>query len=185
MAEVTRRRWIVRSAAVLVVGMLAGSVMLTPVGAHIKNFNHLKTKHFYTKKAADARFVNVGEKATSASSADTAKVADSATTATTGLSPVAYAHVLADGSVDETQSRAVADANVVREFTSTYCFRSLTFTFKTAQVTLEHATADASTGMVSVAIPASICAGGAQVEVFTRESTAVFDPEPFYIWFYN
>jgi hypothetical protein len=42
--------------AVLVTGMLAGSVIITPVGAHISTFNHLKAKHFYTKKAADAKF---------------------------------------------------------------------------------------------------------------------------------
>lgn len=70
MAEVARRRWVARSLAVLVVGMLAGSVMLTPVGAHITTFNHLKTKHFYTKKAADSRFINVGEKASDADTLD-------------------------------------------------------------------------------------------------------------------
>jgi hypothetical protein len=65
-----RKRGVGQWVAVLLVGMLAGSVMLTPVGAHIKNFNHLKTKHFYTKKAADARFVNVGEKASDADKLD-------------------------------------------------------------------------------------------------------------------
>lgn len=70
MAEVAKRRWVARSVAVLVVGMMAGSVMLTPVGAHITTFNHLKTKHFFTKKAADARFVNVGETAASAANAE-------------------------------------------------------------------------------------------------------------------
>ena len=58
------------SVAMLMVGLLMGSVMLSPVGAHIKNFNHLKTKHFFTKKAADARFVNVGEKASDADKLD-------------------------------------------------------------------------------------------------------------------
>jgi hypothetical protein len=47
--------------AVLVTGMLAGSIIITPVGAHISSFNHLKTKHPYTKTAADARFVDTGE----------------------------------------------------------------------------------------------------------------------------
>jgi hypothetical protein len=49
--------------------MLAGSVMLSPVGAHISTFNHLKAKHFYTKKAADTRFINVGEEAATATNA--------------------------------------------------------------------------------------------------------------------
>jgi hypothetical protein len=50
-------QWVV----VLLTGMLAGTVLITPVGAHIVTFNHLKTKHFYTKKAADQRFVDTGE----------------------------------------------------------------------------------------------------------------------------
>jgi hypothetical protein len=58
-------RWVV----VLLVGMLLGSVMLTPVGAHMGSFSHLTAKHFFTKKAADARFVNVGEAAASATKA--------------------------------------------------------------------------------------------------------------------
>ena len=58
--------------AVLIVGILAGSVMLTPVGAHISSFKHLTTKHFFTKKAADARFINVGEAAASATNATSA-----------------------------------------------------------------------------------------------------------------
>jgi hypothetical protein len=65
-------RWVV----VLLVGMLMGSVMLTPVGAHIGSFKHLTTAHFFTKKAADARFVNVGEAAIKATSADNAANAD-------------------------------------------------------------------------------------------------------------
>jgi hypothetical protein len=53
------RKWgsgVGRAAILVATGALAGSVMLSPVGAHIKNFNHLKTKHFYTKKAADQKF---------------------------------------------------------------------------------------------------------------------------------
>jgi hypothetical protein len=77
MADGNRQRWGVGfCVAVLLAGMLAGSVMLTPVGAHITTFKHLKTKHFYTKKAADSRFINVGEKASSAATADTAANAD-------------------------------------------------------------------------------------------------------------
>lgn len=57
-------KWITRLgsvAALVLAGVLMGSVMLTPVGAHITTFNHLKAKHFYTKKAADARFVDTAE----------------------------------------------------------------------------------------------------------------------------
>jgi hypothetical protein len=62
-------QWIV----LLLVGMLLGTVMLTPVGAHIGGFGHMTAKHFFTKKAADARFINVGE---AAATADTAANAD-------------------------------------------------------------------------------------------------------------
>jgi hypothetical protein len=68
----SRKRRFAQELALLLVGMLMGSVMLTPVGAHITSFNHLKTKHFYTKKAADARFIDAGEKAASAGKADVA-----------------------------------------------------------------------------------------------------------------
>jgi hypothetical protein len=53
-----RKRSVGQWVAVLLVGMLAGSVMLTPAGAHLNSpltFKHLK-KHFYTKNAANARF---------------------------------------------------------------------------------------------------------------------------------
>jgi hypothetical protein len=68
--EESRKRRLGRWLVVLLIGMLAGSVLLTPVGAHIKNFNHLKTKHFYTKKAANNRFINVGEKASDSDKLD-------------------------------------------------------------------------------------------------------------------
>jgi hypothetical protein len=85
-----RKRNIGQGIAILISGMLAGSVILTPAGAHISSFNHLVTKHFFTKKSADARFINLGEEASSAATAksadtakssDTAKSADVATTA--------------------------------------------------------------------------------------------------------
>ena len=47
--------------ALVLAGVLMGSIMLTPVGAHITTFKHLKTKHFFTKKAANARFIDTAE----------------------------------------------------------------------------------------------------------------------------
>jgi hypothetical protein len=64
--------------AVLLAGMLVGSVLLTPVGAHLNSpltFGHLK-KHFFTKKGADARFLNVGEKASDSDKLDGKDSAD-------------------------------------------------------------------------------------------------------------
>jgi hypothetical protein len=80
------------SLAILLVGLLMGSVMLSPVGAHIKNFNHLKTKHFYTKKAANAEFVNIGEAAPNATNAANADKLDT-------LDSTAFQQKCKDGSV--------------------------------------------------------------------------------------
>jgi hypothetical protein len=76
------RGWALRlgRAAVLVgTGALVGSVLLTPVGAHFTTFNHLKNKHFYTKKAADSRFVNTTEIETKAVSGTTVVTTSSTT----------------------------------------------------------------------------------------------------------
>jgi hypothetical protein len=81
MRDGNRRGRLARLVAVLIVGILAGSVMLTPVGAHISSFKHLTTKHFFTKKAADARFINVGEAAASATNATSAANATNAANA--------------------------------------------------------------------------------------------------------
>ena len=78
MRDGRRKSRLARFVVVLIVGILAGSVMLTPVGAHISSFNHLTTKHFFTKKAADARFINVGEAAASATNAKSAESAANA-----------------------------------------------------------------------------------------------------------
>jgi hypothetical protein len=78
MGDRKRKSSLPRLVAVLIVGILAGSVMLSPVGAHISTFNHLKAKHFYTKKAADARFINVGETAAGATDATNAENATNA-----------------------------------------------------------------------------------------------------------
>jgi hypothetical protein len=65
---------------VLLIGVAVEGVMLSP-GAHITTFDHLKAKHFFTKKAADDLFVNVGETATAATSATNATNATTAANA--------------------------------------------------------------------------------------------------------
>jgi hypothetical protein len=71
-----RASQVARFVFVLLVGVLAGSAMLAPVGAHVTSFSHLAAKHFFTKKAADSRFINVGEAAKSATTATNAENAD-------------------------------------------------------------------------------------------------------------
>jgi hypothetical protein len=71
---------IARWAAVLVVGTVAGSVLIGPAMAHLNRpltFGHLKT-HFYTKQLANSTFINVGEAATNAENADKLDSLDSA-----------------------------------------------------------------------------------------------------------
>lgn len=115
--------------------------------------------------------------------------ASTASTAGIGFSPVAYAHINADGTVDASQSRGVSNANVDLEFTSTYCFRGLSFPFKTAMVSGENQAggSSANDGFASVRIPSSICSPGAQVQVFTTQTSPslAFAPLSFYIWFFN
>lgn len=75
-------RWALRlgrAGALVLIGALAGSVMLTPVSAHFTTFNHLKNKHFFTKKAADSRFVNTTEIETKAVTGTTVVTTSSTT----------------------------------------------------------------------------------------------------------
>lgn len=44
-----------RALSLLLIGLLAGSLMLGTASAHLGSFNHLK-QHFYTKQKADKRF---------------------------------------------------------------------------------------------------------------------------------
>ena len=48
---------------------------------------------------------------------------------------VAYAFVDSSGAVNETKSKNVADANVVKEATGVYCFYNLSFSFANVTVT--------------------------------------------------
>jgi hypothetical protein len=134
--------------------------------------------------------------ANSANTAGTANTANSAATAGTaniGLSPVAFAHVDSAGNVIEADSRGVADANVSLESISAYCFRGLSFAFKTAQVSADYADDGGDGEHVQVALgdPWGDCSGGGggvQLEVAGSDTTAPdegFEPVGFFIWFYN
>jgi hypothetical protein len=83
------RRW--RTAALLAIGIAIGTTMTaTPVYSHVGGtVAHLWTKHirpktdarYYTKAQSEGRYVNVGEKATSAAQADAAASANTAANA--------------------------------------------------------------------------------------------------------
>jgi hypothetical protein len=105
-------------------------------------------------------------------------------------SPLAFARVDAAGGVVEGDSRDVADANVRREgvTSNVYCFRGLSFAFKTAQVTIDY-TGTNKIAMVDKANSQGKCSGtGVQLAVVTTNADAAAPPPQssgFYIWFYN
>jgi hypothetical protein len=201
MGASSKRRRIGQWVAVLLVGMLAGSVMLTPVGAHIKNFNHLKKKHFYTKKAANSRFINVGEKASDSDKLDgkdsteflgtAGKAADAdkldGLDSTAFEEVVAYAHVLSGGGVVEAESKGITDADVTMESTSSYCFRTIP-AFKFALATPHYDGGLAEDVTAAIAFPGTgfttDCAGTVQAEVATIVDSE-YAPHEFYIAFYK
>lgn len=203
MGQSTRPRRIGQWVAVLLAGILAGSVMLTPVGAHLNSpltFSHLK-KHFYTKKASNNRFINVGEKAADADKIDgknstdflgaMAKAADS--DKLDGLDSssfpeiVAYAHVQSGGGVVEAESKGIADANVTLESTSAYCFRNIP-AFKYALTTPHYDGGTDQDVTIAVALPGTgytaDCSGTVQAEIATIVDS-VYAPHEFYIAFYK
>jgi hypothetical protein len=188
---------------VVVVGTLVGSVLIGPAVAHLNRpltFKHLK-KHFYLKKGADNRFINVGEKASDSDKLDgknstdflgaTGKATDAdkldGLDSTAFEEVVAYAHVLSGGGVVEAESKGITDANVTLEATSAYCFRMIP-SFKFALATPHYDGTAAADVTASIALPGTgftgDCAGTVQAEIATIVDSA-FAPHEFYIAFYK
>lgn len=121
----------------------------------------------------------------------TAAFADKASKAEVGLSPVAYATVLSDGTVVTERSRGVTDANVALEGISGFCFYDLPFDFTTAQATPLYEgpeeTVSAQIGLPDIGLAGDVvdCSDdNPQLEVATLvEST--WEPAAFVVWFYN
>jgi hypothetical protein len=120
--------------------------------------------------------------------------AATAVSATRGLSPVAFARIDSTGNVVEADSRGVADANVDREGPAFYCFRGLSFAFRTAQVTVDYG--DPATGgqddlMATLAKddPQADCTGTAtQLKVVTADVEspgAGLTASGFFVWFFD
>jgi hypothetical protein len=104
-------------------------------------------------------------------------------------SAVAYAHVLADGTVDLARSKNITQANVSRLLTSAFCFSGLAFSFKNVIATPDYG--DASTGgqpgleaTVAIDLPFADCLGApnTQAEVATSIGGS-FAPASFYVIF--
>jgi hypothetical protein len=121
-------------------------------------------------------------------SAGSADAATRSGTATVGLSPVAYARVNSSGNVLEAYSRGVGDANLSSGGTGRYCFRGLTFAFRSAQVTIDYG--DSATGgnldriaQVAKGDPQGDCGTGNQLEVATSNGSGAAGAG-FYVWFF-
>jgi hypothetical protein len=104
-------------------------------------------------------------------------------------SAVAYAHVLADGTLDLANSKNVTQANVSLQSTSAYCFSGLTFTFKNVIATPDYG--DPVTGgqpglesTAAIGDPWGDCSlvTDPQVEIATSID-GIFAPAGFYVIF--
>ncbi len=93
-------------------------------------------------------------------------------------SAVAYAKVLANGTVDETQSKNIADANVVKIGTGSYCFAGLAVSIKNGIATSDNFAVDAdriASIHVAPGTPSSYfadCASGTAARVRTHDASS-------------
>jgi hypothetical protein len=95
---------------------------------------------------------------------------------------IAYARVNADGTVDATNSKGVASANVTRIGAGAYCFAGLAFTPKSVIATPESPLAAADMVVrVGVGVGPSACAVGTQARVFTGGASAGLADQAFYV----
>jgi hypothetical protein len=128
-----------------------------------------------------------------------AKTADSATSATNASnaavaqSPVAWAHIAANGDLLGSSSN-ITQANEDNPFADgEYCFKGLTFAFKSLQATLDSNGASHADDVARVGIPQAIdCKAGtgfsgaqAGVNVISNAGSTSFDPAVVWVWFFN
>jgi hypothetical protein len=122
-----------------------------------------------------------------------AKSADSATTAGAAQSPVAWAHIGANGDVIASSSN-ISQANEDNPYgDGEYCFKGLSFAFRSLQASVDGAPPTNTNIIAQVAIPDTLdCAGGtgfsgtqAAVETANPQANTIFTNAPFYVWFFN
>jgi hypothetical protein len=99
---------------------------------------------------------------------------------------VAYARIDNTGNVIEANSKNIADANVVLEPTSIYCFKNLPFQFSTLQATIDNSTPNsAGDEIAQVTLGGSDCtATGVQAEVGTYSAASGPEVNQFFVVFY-
>jgi len=102
---------------------------------------------------------------------------------------VVYAHVLADGTVDTTQSKGIKGSMVHLRAASAFCFSGLPFKPKGGSATIDYGhTVGGSTELALLQISSSHgtdCNSGEHVEVATSSTPGTFAPEAFYVVIYG
>ena len=105
------------------------------------------------------------------------------------LSPVIYAHVQVDGTIDAAQSKGIKQSMVHLRETSAYCFSGLPFKPKNGSVSIDYAHAtegDRELAELEVSTgTAADCNSGEHIEVATSSDSHVFGQEPFYLVLYG
>src|SRR5262245_16382277 len=90
-------------------------------------------------------------------------------------SALAFAHILAAGTVDDANSKGIATANVTKIGAGAYCISGLAFTPKSPVATLESPLAAPDLIIrVGIGVGPSACAAGTQVRVFTTSDNNFF-----------
>ena len=139
-----------------------------------------------TKKIKDDAVTGPKVDESSLGSVPSADTAASADTAEIGMSPVAYALVRQDGTVDAAHSRGLSDANIVADppgtDPGTYCIKGLTGV-RSAMVVADTANGN---NHATIKVGGEMCPGVADVQ-FSAATFALDGPadKAFYIWFFN
>jgi hypothetical protein len=106
------------------------------------------------------------------------------------VSPVTYAHVARDGTVDAKQSSGITGSMVHLRNDSAFCFSKLPFKPKSGVVSIDFGGADnGNTELAQIEIKSSgtatDCNAGEHVEVATSLGSGTYSPEPFYVVLYG
>ncbi len=110
-----------------------------------------------------------------------------------GFSRVIYAHVMANGTVDVSESKGITSAEVTLRAISAYCFAGLPFEPRGGSATIDYGSAGTGRSeiaelQISPTGTALDCHANEGVEVSTAafaSSKWTFRPEPFYIVLYG
>lgn len=166
----------------LLLALSAGTVYaVDKIGSSEIAKNAIKSKHVKrdSLKGADINESTLGQ-VPAAASATTAGSAESA-------NPEAFAHVLANGDIDAANSKGMGSADVTISDVSQYCFTSLPFAPRGAQVTQDYH--DATDYAVLQLGLGGIqgCPSGTQAFVWSTDahSTGNSAPTNFFITFYR